>query len=123
MSFYRDPKATWGSNNWLFPDVAMPNILANLQGEQIPFYLTETYTVNGEEQHTKVIDHLVLIHAGLMSPIQFAASMNDLSKFYDLCFRTDAHRASAHGKFLVLLFLVIFSVFAYLLKREFWRGV
>lgn len=35
-NFYADPSKTWGVNNRVFPDVAMPNVLADLQAQLTP---------------------------------------------------------------------------------------
>ena len=35
MTFYRDEDRPFGANNLVFPDVAMPHVLVDLQGVQV----------------------------------------------------------------------------------------
>jgi ubiquinol-cytochrome c reductase cytochrome c1 subunit len=123
LSFYEDPKRPWGMNNVVFPDVAMPNVLQGLQGTQVAVY--KTVTVMDEENNPydkQVIDHLTLSSAGKMDEKAFTQAMTDIVNFLD--YVGDPHKLEREriGGW-VLLFLVIFTLFAYLLKREYWKDV
>lgn len=122
LNFYSDPKRPFGTNNALFPDVAMPNVLINLQGIQIPIYRKQTFIIDGKTQQIAEIDHLVLVKNGLMSPVQFAAAMNDLVNFLTYASEPVATTRKHLGVW-VLLFLVVFAIFAYFLKREYWKNI
>lgn len=104
-SFYRDPKRPWGVNNLVFKDVAMPNVLADYQGQQ------------------NLIDNkLLLTKPGLYSADKFDAMVTDITAF--LSYTAEPYRADRmHIGVWVLLFLSVFFVFAFLLKREYWRDV
>lgn len=103
--FYFDPQRPWGVNNLVFPDVAMPHALLELQGEQI-------LTPNG----------LQLVKAGKLTPQQYEHLVADLVNF--LCYISEPNQIQRHKTgILVLVFLGIFIVFSYLLKREYWKDV
>ena len=122
-SFYADPNKPWGVNNALFPDVAMPNILQSLQGTQEPVYSTITLVdENGKSYEKQVIEHLRLKTPGTLTPHEFDATITDLVNFLDYVGEPHKLERRKLGVW-VLLFLVVFTLFAYLLKREFWKDV
>lgn len=104
-SFYLDSTRPWGVNNLVYPDVAMPHALLYLQGEQV---LTP--------------DGLKLVKPGIMTPTQYDAAVADLVNF--LCYVSEPVQTLRReiGVW-VLVFLGIFLVFSYLLKREYWKSV
>ena len=129
-SFYRDNKAPSGWNNTVFPNVAMPHVLYEWQGEQQPAYKTVKRTVTVEqdgksvkkEVEEQVFDKFVLERQGSMSPQEYNKAMRDLTNF--LVYLGEPAKLSRYriGVF-VLLFLAVFLVFAYLLKKEYWKDV
>lgn len=121
-SFYIDPKAPWGVNNLVYPGVAMPNILGALQGEQMPIYKTETVGVEGGSMQQQVIVGLEPAQGGSLSSAEFDQMVYDIVNF--LTYTADPGKVERHqlGMY-VLLFLIIFTLFAYLLKREYWKDV
>lgn len=112
-SFYLDAKRPFGVNNKVFPDVAMPNVLWQLQGEQVA---EQRRTIYGE--YTK----LVLQESGVLSDEQFDKMLNDLVSFLVYVGEPVQVERESMGKY-VLLFLLLFSVIAYLLKKEYWKDV
>jgi ubiquinol-cytochrome c reductase cytochrome c1 subunit len=122
-SFYLDSKRPWGVNNTVFPDVGMPHVLINLQGEQAPVYRTEKITDdNGQVTEKQVISHLELKKPGSMNPAEFDQAMTDLVNFLDYVGEPHKLERKRLGVW-VMLFLVIFTLFAYLLKREYWKDI
>ncbi len=113
-SFYRDPKAVSGWNNLVFPHVAMPNVLYEWQGEQRAVFKTE----NGEE----VFDHFELDKPGTMSPADYDKAMRDLVNFM-VYLAEPAKLVRYRIGVYVLIFLAVLLVFAYLLKKEYWKDV
>ena len=105
-SFYVDPTRPWGVNNLVFPDVAMPHVLLNLQGEQI-------LAADGK---------LKLVKEGSMTAEQYDAAIADLVNF--LCYISEPVQSQRReiGAW-ALVFVGIFVVFSYLLKREYWKDV
>lgn len=106
-TFYRDPKTTTGWNNEVFPNVAMPHALWTLQGER------------GLDQKTH---KLTEISKGTQSVTEYDATVRDLVNF--LAYASEPAAASRKSIGIVVLFVLgVLFIFAYLLKREFWRDV
>jgi ubiquinol-cytochrome c reductase cytochrome c1 subunit len=96
----------------------MPNVLSSLQGMQKAVYKTETH--QGVEVES--IDHLELAQPGSMTAEEYDAFVTDLVNFMVyLAEPVQNERKSLGVK--VLLFLVVFFVLAYLLKKEYWKDV
>jgi ubiquinol-cytochrome c reductase cytochrome c1 subunit len=122
-SFYVDPKRPWGMNNVVFPDVGMPNVFQELQGTQEPVYKTVLIKDDsGNSFEKQVVDHLELKTKGTMTPEQFDKSIKDLVNFLDYVGEPHKLERQRLGVW-VILFLVVFTLFAYLLKREYWKDV
>jgi ubiquinol-cytochrome c reductase cytochrome c1 subunit len=117
-SFYLDDSRVTGVNNLVFPDVGMPDVLWELQGWQKPV-ITTVKDTDGTEH--KVID-LELVKPGLMSPKEFDRAVRDLVNFLDYMAEPGKHDRQALGV-KVILFLLVFLVVAYLMKKEFWKDV
>jgi ubiquinol-cytochrome c reductase cytochrome c1 subunit len=117
-SFYLDPSRVTGVNNLVFPDVGMPDVLWELQGWQKPV-ITTVKDTDGTER--KVIE-LELEEPGLMSPKEFDRAVRDLVNFLDYMAEPGKHDRQALGV-KVILFLLVFLVVAYLMKKEFWKDV
>lgn len=112
-SFYTDTKQASGVNNVIFPGVAMPNIFAGYQGEQI----LETENHGGHETHK-----LKLASAGSMSATEFDATIGDLVNYLD--FMGEPAKLVRHQLgFIVLGFLFLLLILSYALKKEFWKDV
>jgi ubiquinol-cytochrome c reductase cytochrome c1 subunit len=123
QSFYTDPKRPWGVNNMVFPDVAMPNVLEWLQGSQEPVYKSISLRDEHNNPYEKqVIDHLSLKTAGTLTAQEFDQTITDVVNFLDYVGEPHKLQRERMGVW-VLLFLVIFTLFAYLLKREYWKDV
>ena len=117
-SFYRDDSRHVGVNNLAFPDVGMPHVLWELQGWQEPI-ITTVKDHDGKE--TKVVD-LELVEPGLMTPKEYDRAIRDLVNFLDYMGEPAKHDRRELGV-KVLMFLFLFLVLAYLLKREYWKDV
>jgi ubiquinol-cytochrome c reductase cytochrome c1 subunit len=116
--FYLDSDRPWGVNNAVFPDVGMPHILVGLQGTQIPVY-SEENEKNGGEKH---IIGLKLEKEGILSPKEYDTLVTDLVNFLE--YVGEPHKTEReHLGVWVMLFLVLFTLLAYLLKREYWKDV
>lgn len=123
LSFYVDPSRPWGVNNVIFPDVAMPNVLQWMQGVQTAEFKSVTMLDDQNNPYEKqVIDHLTLQTPGSLNEAEFKRSITDLVNFLD--YVGDPHKLQREriGVW-VLLFLIVFTLFAYLLKREYWKDV
>lgn len=117
-SFYTDPYRPTGFNNTVFPDVGMPNVLWSLQGIQDPVYKK---VMHGDVE-VEEMDGFKLVQEGKMTTEEYDAFAADLTNFMVyIAEPVQVERRSLGWK--VLLFLAIFFVFAYLLKKEYWKDV
>lgn len=122
LSFYMDSARPWGVNNALYPDVAMPNVLLNLQGEQEPVYTEHDLVVNGQAVVHKTITALKLTKPGELTPEAFENVVYDIVNF--MSYVGDPVKVEReHLGIMVIFFLLILLVFAYLLKREYWKEI
>ena len=112
-SYYTDSKRPFGVNNLVFPDTAMPNPLWKLQGEQ---RASQRKTIWGE------YTELILDKPGTLSEKEFDLMINDLVNFLVYVGEPVKVERESMGKF-VLLFLTVFLIIAYLLKKEYWKDI
>lgn len=113
-SFYLDESRPFGVNNTVFPDVGMPNVLWQLQGSQRAVY-------QDQDGH-KVFEKFELVEPGALSPDQFDGAVRDLTAFLSYVGEPIQMERKRLGVW-VLLFIAVFFVFAYLLKKEYWKDV
>jgi ubiquinol-cytochrome c reductase cytochrome c1 subunit len=112
-SFYADSKSPNGSNNAVFPNVGMPNILAGLQGGQ------ELRVEIHDGRETK---KLVLVAPGTMAAAEFDATIGDLTN-YLVYMGEPAKLVRYRLGYIVLGFLAILFVLVYALKKEYWKDI
>jgi len=116
-SFYRDPSRPTGWNNTVFPNVGMPHVLYQLQGEQV----LKTERVQGPGYPIEV-QKLALEKPGTMAPIGYDRLVADLVNYLNYMAEPAAESRIDLGIY-VLMFLGVMFVFAYLLKKEYWKDV
>ncbi len=152
-TFYRDSKSATGWNNALFPQVAMPHALWEIQGPRTT--RIESIIEEVDANTRKVIGHLkttlVLNENGLrtekseklpadkeyhtgteltfsaspsakLSAPAYDAMVRDLVNFLVYIGEPAAVNRKAIG-IVVLFVLGVLFIFAYLLKKEFWKDV
>lgn len=118
-SFYRDPGAKTGWNNTVFPNVAMPHVLWEYQGNQV-LQVTEKMDPNTGDR--KVTSKVVLDRPGKMSRLEYDQLTADLVNY--LAYMAEPSQSSRkHWGILVIFFLAGFFVLALLLKQEYWKDV
>lgn len=117
-SFYRDDTTITGWNNTVFPNVAMPHVLWQLQGQQV-LKLEQKVDAHGikTESHTLAPDKL-----GTLLPAEYDATVADLVNFMVYMAEPVQNQRKHMGLF-VLLFLGLFFVLTYYLKKEFWKDI
>lgn len=122
-TFYEDPTRPWGVNNLVFPDVGMPHMLQGLQGTQEATYKTITLMDDtGQPYQKEVVDSLVLKTPGSLNAKEFDQAVTDLVNFLEYVGEPHKLERERLGVW-VLLFLVVFALFAFLLKREYWKDI
>lgn len=118
-TFYIDESRPTGMNNMAFKDVGMPHVLWEMQGLQKANFKTET-DADGNEQ--KVFEGFELVQPGTMKPEEYDAYVGDLVNFLVYMGEPMQTQRKSIGIW-VLLFLAVFSVVAYMLKKEYWKDV
>jgi len=118
-TFYQDDSRPFGVNNQVFDNVGMPNVLWQLQGVQKAVY--ETVTDDEGHEH-QVLERLELAEAGTQSAEDFDRTVRDLVNF--LAYMGEPIKLERQSLGIkVMLFLLLFFVVAYLLKKEYWKDV
>lgn len=129
-SFYREDKSPSGWDNTVFQHVAMPHVLYEWQGQQRAVYRTDkhesTVVQDGKKvkkvSEEKVFDHFEIEKPGSMTTAQYDEAMRDLTQFM-VYLGEPAKLVRYRIGIYVLVFLAIFLVIAYLLKKEYWKDV
>ncbi len=114
-SFYLDPeRGGIGANNTVYPGAAMPHVLWEQQGWQKPRYKDD----NGQQ----VFDGFDMVTEGTMSAQEYDAMILDLTAF--MSYMADPIKQTRHRiGTIVMLFLLVLTVIAYFLKKEYWKDV
>ncbi|MBI3569500.1 MAG: cytochrome c1 [Gammaproteobacteria bacterium] len=114
-SFYRDNKSPSGWNNTVFPHVAMPHVLYEWQGDQRAVF-------KKDEHGAEVFERFELERVGSKDKQAYDRDMRDLTNF--LTYLAEPAKLVRYELGIyVLIFLAVFLVFAYLLKKEYWKDV
>ncbi|MEY4358271.1 MAG: hypothetical protein RL469_1597 [Pseudomonadota bacterium] len=124
-SFYADPATSSGVNNISLPGTAMPHVLSALQGVPEAVRCTLTESVGGEGGGAKgdvVVQKLEVPVAGQLSAAEYDAFVRDTVNFLDYVGEPAKLHRTSIGIW-VILFLLVFTGFAYLLKQEYWKDV
>lgn len=117
-TFYRDPSRPSGWNNLLFPNVGMPHVMWQLQGDREPVF--EERMVHGHK--TPVFTGWKQITPGTMSPLQYDQAVGDLVNYLQWM-AEPAQSSRVRVGVWVMLFLLVFTVFAWRLNAAFWKDI
>jgi len=114
QSFYVDPSRPLGVNNTVLPGASMPHVLWELQGLQ------------AKVEHAEGADHggkkFELVQKGKLSEEEYKKFVADITNFLVYAAEPGRNHRIATG-WNVFIFLSIFFVIAYLLKKEYWKDV
>jgi ubiquinol-cytochrome c reductase cytochrome c1 subunit len=117
-TFYVDESRPFGVNNLTFKDVGMPHVLWQLQGMQ---RLTKSER-DDEMHHAPTFDNLELISPGSQNEEEYDRTVRDLVNFMVYLGEPIKLKRAKIGAW-VMLYLFIFMIITYLLKKEYWRDV
>ena len=137
LGFYRDDAAPSGWNNLVFPNVAMPHVLWTYSG-------TNRLVSNEYEDHEKaqaaaiavkglavlapakdgkyVVETVAVDAPGTLSAYEYKTMVADLVNYLDYMSEPAKNQRISLGIIALLYFGLLF-VFAYWLKREYWKDV
>ena len=116
-TFYIDESRPFGVNNLAFKDVGMPHVLWKLQGMQ---RLTRHDNANGQAAPT--YQDLEPVTPGAQTEQEYDRTIRDLVNFMVYMGEPIRLKRARIGAW-VMLYLFIFLIIAYLLKREYWRDI
>jgi ubiquinol-cytochrome c reductase cytochrome c1 subunit len=137
LGFYRDESTLTGWNNLVFNNVGMPHVLWELSGTQR--LVENLHNTHDEAQaealaakrlvqvapardHKYVVRTLVAETPGTMTPAQYRSFVADLVNYMDYMAEPVKNKRIKLG-YAVLLFLGVLFLFAYWLKREYWKDL
>jgi len=105
-SFYMDSERPFGVNNKVFKDVGMPHVLQDLQG------------VSSIDEHGNVTPAM----GGSLTTDEYDTVVRDLTNFLEYVGEPSKLERKSMGVN-VLIFLFIFFIVAYFLKKEYWKDI
>lgn len=117
-TFYKDAEKPTGWNNLVFPNVGMPHVLWELQGDRRPVY--DELKEHGHVAH--VFKGWEQIKPGTMTPLQYDQAVGDLVSYLQWMGEPIQNTRVRVGVW-VLLFLGVFTVFAWRLNAAYWKDI
>ena len=105
-SFYMDDSRPFGVNNKVFKYVGMPHVLQDLQG------------VSSLDEH----GHMTPAMGGSLTTEEYDVVVRDLTNFLEYVGEPSKLERKSLG-YKVLIFLFVFFIIAYFLKREYWKDI
>ena len=124
--FYRDPERSTGWNNTVFPNVGMPHVLWQLQGERTKKVTVEKDATGKEKKDghgnpLKVVSY-EQVSPGSMSALEYDKTVIDLVNF--LVWVGEPHQLDRKRiGYYVLMALGVLMLLSYLLKVAYWKDV
>jgi len=123
-TFYADPASRQtGVNNLQLPGTAMPHVLASVQGVQNAVWRDVEH--KGEDGKPATSHEFEKFEAGVvgnLTPAQYDEFVRDTVNF--LQYVSDPSQLERQGLGVwVVLFLLMFTGIAYMLKKEYWKDV
>ena len=120
-TYYRDPTKATGWNNLAFPDVAMPHALWELQGQRRARF------VDQKDPHNPAVTvhrfaGFETITPGQLDPLSYDEAVGDLVAYLQWMGEPAQGKRVQIGVW-VLIFLGIFTVFAWRLNAAYWKHV
>jgi len=117
-TYYRDETKASGWNNLAFPNVAMPHVLWELQGERKPVYIEQ------EEHGHKVaiFKSWQQVTPGTMTPLQYDQAMGDLVGYLQWMGEPVQNARVRIGVW-VLIFLLFLTFVTWRLNAAYWKDV
>lgn len=120
-TFYRDNKVATGWNNLAFPNVAMPNVLWEMQG-QLGAKFIEVKDPHEEGRLEKRFESFEQLTPGVLTTAQFDDQVADLVNFMQWMSEPAQNQRVRLGIW-VMIFLGVFTLIAWRLNAAFWRDV
>jgi ubiquinol-cytochrome c reductase cytochrome c1 subunit len=117
-TYYRDASKATGWNNLAYPNVGMPHVLWELQGQRRPIY--EEVEQHGHTTH--VLKGWEQITPGKMTAAEYDEAVGDLVNYMQWM-SEPAQSSRVRIGVWVMLFLLIFMVIAWRLNASYWKDI
>ncbi len=118
-TFYIDESRSTGVNNLVIESVAMPHVLWELQGMQRAVFAEQAH----EDGTTEIVfKEFEPVTEGLLSPDEYQQFVRDLVNFLEYIGEPIQLKRRQLGIW-VLIYLLVFGIFAYALKNEIWKDI
>lgn len=120
-TYYKDDTRPTGWNNMVYPNVAMPHVLWELQGTRSAKYVEEKDTHDPAKTMHKFAG-FEQVKPGKLTPLEYDTAVADLVSYMNWMAEPAQNKRRALGVW-VLLFLGIFTVIVWRLNASFWKEV
>lgn len=120
-TFYKDDTRPSGWNNLVFPNVGMPHVLWELQGERAAVYKEEV-DPHDEKKKVHTFTGFEQLTPGKMSAQEYDSAMADLVAYMTWMAEPNAQHRIRIGVG-VMIFLIGFLFVAWRLNAAFWKDV
>jgi ubiquinol-cytochrome c reductase cytochrome c1 subunit len=120
-TYYRDETKPTGWNNLAFPNVGMPHVLWELQGQRSAKFVQEK-DPHDPKRMVQRFDGFETLSPGTLSPLQYDESVADLVAFLQWMGEPSQGKRLQIGVW-VLLFLALFTLLAWRLNAAYWKDV
>lgn len=120
-TYYRDDAKATGWNNMAFPDVAMPNVLWELQGQRTARFVDEK-DPHDPAKSVRRFAGFEQITPGVLGEHSFDEAVADLVAYLQWMGEPARERRFQIGAW-VLLFLGVLTLFTWRLSASYWRDV
>ncbi len=123
-TYYADPNTQTGVNNLALPGTAMPHVLAELQGVNAGVFREVEVPAQGDAPASSKAEFVRFERyaPGRLSEVEYDEFVRDIVNFLDYVGEPAKAQRISLGVW-VVLFLLVFTGFAYLLKQEYWKDV
>lgn len=120
-TFYRDETKATGWNNLAFPNVGMPHVLWELQGQRVAKF-SEVPDPHDHEKKTHVFSGYEQLTPGTLTERQYDDAVADLVAYLQWMGEPAQAQRFQLGV-IVLIFLGFLTVFAWRLNAAYWKDV
>lgn len=117
-TFYRDETKPTGWNNLAFPNIGMPHVLWELQGERAPVF----ENVESHGHSTPVFKGWTQVKPGQMSSLEFDRNIADLVNYLQWM-GEPAQNTRWRVGVVVLIFLLFLTIITWRLNASFWKDI
>lgn len=118
--FYVDSTKTTGTNNLALDGASMPAVLSDLEGVKVAVFAA--HGAEGGAHAGKAVERFEYISPGRLTPEEFDGFVRDTVNFLDYASDPSQVERQSIGIW-VVLFLLVFTLIAWALKKEYWKDV